>query len=555
MMIALHSFRAMDKDGNGTITREVFTKSMAQLGMLGSGGSPPGRRPKSPTTGRDYEREIDELFATFDANGDGSLDYEELHRLLRVGQASRMSEYLRASVAGKSLPPQLRPATTFDGEVAKPKPVAPRPREASSRSGPGIALPVDSMPEVEEERWPAHLRALLLRERERVVDLFRHWEGVGEGGRISIEHFKAGLFVLGHRVAKNDVEKLYNCMGVPENGMLKFSELRRQLRVIANRGCSAYLRDATRQGLHLAATQPRGALLSGVADKLEQTPVQTPRESILAALMLASTTHGPNTASGATGAPSCAESVIAASPSRSQCRGGLLGGISCSSHYSDGVVGLGADASSGKERALVAAAEAAEAGARGSQSLLNSEMWLQQWSRSHYSALLPEIRKWELYADGCISFEVFADSLHNLGFPAAGRWGEVEAVFYSWEPDEQGKLHWNTVRNRMTGGRLVRVQATKHNTVSYYKQASRAGEGFGNRSSARFNHDTTSFVGPGKYSPTQAVKERIGGGGHSGKLKSTAPRFLKKPTSAAPGPGKYTPRHTLVDGRHEILPP
>ena len=40
-------------------------------------------------TGRDYEREMDELFATFDVNGDGSLDYEELHRLLRVGQRPR----------------------------------------------------------------------------------------------------------------------------------------------------------------------------------------------------------------------------------------------------------------------------------------------------------------------------------------------------------------------------------------------------------------------------------------------------------------------------------
>ena len=42
------------------------------------------------------------------------------------------------------------------------------------------------------------------------------------------------------------------------------------------------------------------------------------------------------------------------------------------------------------------------------------------------------------------------------------------------------------------------------------------------------------------------------GGGHSGKLKSTGPRFLKTITSDAPGPGKYTPRHTLIDGRTEI---
>ena len=87
------------------------------------------------------------------------------------------------------------------------------------------------------------------------------------------------------------------------------------------------------------------------------------------------------------------------------------------------------------------------------------------------------------------------------------------------------------------------------------KQASRAGEGFGNRSASRFRHETTSFVGPGKYSPDPSGSSRekgYSGGAHSGKLKSTGPRFMKTPTSAAPGPGKYTPRHTLIDGRTEI---
>ena len=42
------------------------------------------------------------------------------------------------------------------------------------------------------------------------------------------------------------------------------------------------------------------------------------------------------------------------------------------------------------------------------------------------------------------------------------------------------------------------------------------------------------------------------GNNRPGKLKSTGPRFLKVVTSEAPGPGKYTPRHTLQDGRTEI---
>ena len=576
---AIDLFRAMDPRGEGHISRDAFRKAMAALGLIGGAGSregpgstspsrrasmddgassPNGRRhrSKSPISPRvrDYEREIDELFATFDVSGTGTLDYEELHRLLRVGQNSRMSEYLRAAVAGKSLPPQAVPFSgSYHGPpIAKNRATPARSRDPSDRSGPGIALPVDAMPEVAEDAWPPQLRGLLLRERERVIDLFRHWEGVGEGGRISAEHFKAGLYVLGHRVSRSDVAELYAAMGVPEGGMLRFAELRRQVRVVAHRGESAYLRAATKQGLELESHQPRGSMQSGVAERLEATNPATPQENILAALGLASTTHGnrSSTMAGAGGAGG----EGGASQAGSQ-RGGLMGGIMLSSHYSDGVVGLGADASSGKERALIAAAEAGAQASQKSASLLASEMWLQQWARGHYSALLPELRRWELYPEGMITFDVFADSLHTLGFPAAGRWQEVESVFYSWEPDDRGRLHWQTVRTHMTGGRLVRVQAAKHNTVSYYKQASRAGEGFGNRSSSRFRHETNSFVGPGKYTPDSSGKYKekgYAGGGHSGKLKSTGPRFLKTQTSDAPGPGKYTPRHTLQDARNEI---
>ena len=132
---------------------------------------------------------------------------------------------------------------------------------------------------------------------------------------------------------------------------LRFAELRRQLRVVAHRGESAYLRAATKQGLELESTQPRGSLMSGVADKIDQTPLATPHENILAALGLANSTRksfsAPSPGSGDTPVPGHGDSQ----------RGGLMGGMMLSSHYSEGVVGLGADAASGKERALIAAAD------------------------------------------------------------------------------------------------------------------------------------------------------------------------------------------------------
>ena len=70
-------------------------------------------------------------------------------------------------------------------------------------------------------------------------------------------------------------------------------------------------------------------------------------------------------------------------------------------------------------------------------------------------------------------------------------------------------LHWQAVRNAMAGGRLIKVQQRKHTVQSYYKQPSRAGEGFGNRSSPRFREEATSLLGPGKCAPPAPRSPRI----------------------------------------------
>lgn len=61
----LDLFRAWDEDGNGLISREEFVRGMAPLGIV----VPPA--------------ESGSLFDTFDEDGSGSIEYSELHRLLR----------------------------------------------------------------------------------------------------------------------------------------------------------------------------------------------------------------------------------------------------------------------------------------------------------------------------------------------------------------------------------------------------------------------------------------------------------------------------------------
>ena len=77
--------RTWDTDGDGVISRKEFEKGLRALGLDGD------------------QAEIDELFASMDVNGDGTLDYTELHRLLRVGAAAKKSSYLRDAVTNKPL--------------------------------------------------------------------------------------------------------------------------------------------------------------------------------------------------------------------------------------------------------------------------------------------------------------------------------------------------------------------------------------------------------------------------------------------------------------------
>ena len=587
-------FRTMDANEDGVISPEEFAAGIAQMGLA-----------VDPA-------EVGALFAQMDVDGSGYLDYQELHRLLRVGKAAATSKYLRSAkqharkhqVAPRRLdrsPPRL--ATTLSRRMSGVD-------TARAKAGAAEPEPVA----VEEELWPASLRAMLLRERMRVIDLFRNWEGGGDGevGHIGVEDFKAGLHVLGLEASRRDIRQLFYAMGAIEatastsasasasasclgasatstasrpggaesaaaadEVQISFRELRRQLRVVAQRGTSHYLRAAAQQGVQLEQQSEPGALLSGVGELREQQQLlrsdatgglaggngfdeQAFSDELAKSLALlppGGVAEGVPPAHGTSAWLLNSASV----PSLAALSKMGMGSSSNLSGDPDGVVRLGAAASSAKKRALAAAVEAASATETGQVTLQAAEMGVQQWARAHYSSLLGELRKWEVHTNGEIGFDIFADSLTALGFPAAGQWRELQRLWASWQPNERGLLHWQRVRAMMTGGRLVKVQHKKHTTAMYFKQPSRAGEGFGNRSSPRFRADETTLLGPGKYNVgtgDASVGKRTDSssnvGRHSGKLHTTAPRFVAAKASATPGPGVYRPKYTLTESRHNL---
>ena len=487
-------FRSWDEDEDGGISRKDFSRGLCALGL----------------DERTDEMEIDELFATLDLDGDGMLEYEELNRMIRVGIAHQKSGQIRSAARSKAavMSPLLAERSareTWRG-----------PRYVETNDAP--------LRPVEEVNWPPLLRQLLMRERKRVLDLFRHWED-SEGGNIAVEHFKAGLHVLGHQVRREFIVQFFESMGGerPSDGgemSISFRELHRQLRVASQRAASTYTRAAARRGVAIESSAPRGATLSDINPADLNTPVMDPTHTDMAsAMLLASPRGAPN------------------SPSFT---------VNQTNPVLDARV-----------RAKLAAEEAAKAAQEpGKQALQSCEMMLQQWSRQHYSGLLTELRKWELRPGGEIDFDTFADSLVSLGFDIAGRWRDLEQLWTSWSPNELGTHHWLKLRALMTTGRLVKVNQRKYSTRSYYKTASRAGEGFGNRSSPRFRDLDPTLLGPGKYHPEnkQPQISTVAKSSFSGKFTSQGDRFhrLKLSSERTPGPGRYKPRHTLVDSRHAL---
>ena len=125
-------FREWDDDGDGAVDKREFRAVLPLLGEAlerDAFGGGPGGGGAMPTV-----REVDALFDSFDADGSGSIDYRELHRLLR--RAIELDPKLHPGAAGDIA------VHAENNERLRTRPLTP-PHQAELRKGGAIAQEVN----------------------------------------------------------------------------------------------------------------------------------------------------------------------------------------------------------------------------------------------------------------------------------------------------------------------------------------------------------------------------------------------------------------------------
>ena len=108
-------FRMLDKDGDGTVTRDEFCKRMVQLGA-----------------GYVLSDQVASLFEEIDEDGSGEINYLELNRRLRRGNAITLARELRDGALGEI---ELRPNAVRSASPSAAQPLPDEPSRSPVRGG------------------------------------------------------------------------------------------------------------------------------------------------------------------------------------------------------------------------------------------------------------------------------------------------------------------------------------------------------------------------------------------------------------------------------------
>ena len=199
-------FRSWDVDGDGWITKREFAKGM---GVLGLGVSPD---------------DVDELFAWFDPDNSGTIEFGELNTLLRRGQTIEVD-----GLALQSAPRVRQPGglishgkTTLGFERGRTQ-LRERAEHGSVLGGRDVLTEAKDYAAV-----VATLRARLAERHGRIFDLFTQWDGDSDGA-ISLPEFRGAMALLGLDAPRDVVAACFAQFDPDGSGSISFAELKRGL--------------------------------------------------------------------------------------------------------------------------------------------------------------------------------------------------------------------------------------------------------------------------------------------------------------------------------------
>jgi Ca2+-binding EF-hand superfamily protein len=188
-------FRDWDDDQSGTVSKDEFRRALPVLGLS-------------------VERaDADNLFDSFDADGSGELDLEELSKHLRAGAGVEIDAALQAG------------AVEFD--TTRKQGYALR-KGLSDMQSKIFGKPIDIDPEsdvpVIEQLQAALGDGEVLG---RVIDIFREWDEDGSG-EISKREFAKAMSILG--VSRAVLDELFDVIDADGSGHIDYREIHRKLR-------------------------------------------------------------------------------------------------------------------------------------------------------------------------------------------------------------------------------------------------------------------------------------------------------------------------------------
>lgn len=192
----LDLFKTWDEDGSGEVDRKEFRRAMKSLGFTADNA------------------EIDAVFAEFDTDGGGTIEFAEL------------AKALRGTAGGEStLDAALQPGAVGLGKTGMQHKLRSKDDVAMKRTKLGnVQIDLSSDVPVQQQ-----LREILAANAVRVIDLFREWDDDGSG-TIDQKEFRQALRAMGVDAEPEHVNALFDSFDDDGGGTIEYAELARGLR-------------------------------------------------------------------------------------------------------------------------------------------------------------------------------------------------------------------------------------------------------------------------------------------------------------------------------------